>query len=194
MFKSKVFYVILLIIIAIFLVWQMKAHKTPEPHYQILKNDGTIQIRQYPSLIVAQVEVSGERYSAIKNGFRILADYIFGKNSISQKIQMTAPVLQKKINQGWIVGFIMPDSFTLETLPKPINTAISLIKLPSTKYVVIRFSGMNSKKNLEMHLLQLQEYISTNHLNNVGEPTYAFYNPPWILPFLRRNEIMIELK
>jgi effector-binding domain-containing protein len=207
MLKSKIFYLVLLVIIGLFLVWQMTAYKAPEPRYQILKSDGNIQIRQYPEMVVAQVEVPGERDAAINAGFRILADYIFGKNSASHKIDMTVPVTQKSIkipmtapvlqemkNEQWVVRFIMPDSFTLQTLPQPDNKSISLINIPSKKYAVIRFSGMNSKSNLDTHQKILQNYISTNHLTTIGELTYAFYNPPWILPFLRRNEIMIEVK
>ena len=193
MLKSKIFY-IMVVIIGIFLVWQMTAYKAPEPHYQILKNDGNIEIRQYPELIVAQVEVGGKRYAAINTGFKILARYIFGNNEGERKIQMTAPVLQEKKNEKWIVRFIMPDSFTMQALPKPLDKEISLIKIPSKKYVIIRFSGLNSKNNLDIHEKKLIEYISNNHLNVLSNPTYAFYNPPWILPFLRRNEIMIELQ
>ena len=207
MLKSKLFYVILLLIITLFLVWQMTAFKAPEPNYQVLKNDRDIQIREYPALIVAQVEVSGKRAAAISAGFRLLADYIFGKNDGGHKIEMTAPVIQKgltipmtapvlqeKKNEQWIVRFIMPDSFTLKTLPKPDNKLISLIALPVKKYVVIRFSGTNTQTNLDSHQKTLMAYISNNHLNPSGDPVYAFYNPPWILPFLRRNEIMIELQ
>ncbi|MCX7121759.1 MAG: heme-binding protein [Gammaproteobacteria bacterium] len=206
MLKSTILYLILLLIITLFLVWQMTAFKAPEPNYHVLKNDGDIQVRGYPALIVAQVEVSGKRAAAISAGFRLLADYIFGKNDGGRKIEMTAPViqegskipmtapvLQEKKNEQWVVRFIMPNSFTLQTLPKPNNKLISLIALPVKKYVAIRFSGMSTQANLDSHQKKLMAYISNHHLNTSGDPIYAFYNPPWILPFLRRNEIMIEL-
>ena len=207
MLTSKIYTIIFLVLIGLFFLWQTKAYKAPEPNYQVLKNDDDIQIRQYPSLIVAQVEVAGKRHTAINTGFRVLADYIFGKNTAGNqikmtapviqqgiKIGMTAPVLQEKNNDKWIIRFIMPDSFTMKTLPQPNNKKITVIELPAKKYAVIRFTGMNTRNNLKTHQKILEDYISKNDLYVIGEPTYAFYNPPWILPFLRRNEIMLEIK
>ncbi len=208
MLTSKLFYLFfVLILIAMLMLWQIFAYKVPEPNYVVIKTDGSIEIRKYPALLIAQVEVADDRYAAINRGFRILADYIFGNNRERNKIAMTAPVIQqgadismittiaqqKKANI-WHIRFIMPSGYTIEDLPKPMNSAIAILQIPEKKYVVIRFSGFNTQANLNKNENLLKNYISKNKLAVIGQPIFAFYNPPWILPFLRRNEILFELK
>jgi len=178
-----------------------------QPKYTVLESAGDIEVRQYEPTIVAEVEVRGERMKALNQGFRLIADYIFGNNLSSKKVAMTAPVTQEtgeKIamtapvtqdgkGDSWKVRFVMPADYTLETLPKPKNQDIRLIAVPARKAVVIRFSGYNTDKNINAHREALLKYITDHRLTVVGPPTTAFYNPPWTLPFLRRNEIMFEL-
>lgn len=208
MLTSKFFYfMVAIILITFFMLWQIFAYKVPEPNYVVIKAARNIEIRKYPALIAAQVEVSGDRDTAINNGLRILADFIFGNNSAENKIAMTAPVIQQnpdasltkpdtlqKKGNTWTIRFIMPSEYTLATLPKPKNNAITILQIPEKEYVVIRFSGSSSQENLSKYENLLENYISKNKLTVIGQPIFAFYNPPWILPFLRRNEIMFELK
>lgn len=145
--------------------------KTPEAKWHSVKKEGHFEIRLYDSMIVAEVITSGERYNAINIGFRILASYIFGQNTTqkqiitpdlvsqqqtsinNQKIPMTAPVIQENIKQSneWAIRFVMPENYSLETLPLPNDKRISLLELPSYKAAVIRFSGLNSNNNLKRH-------------------------------------------
>jgi len=167
-----------------------------------------IEFRQYKPMIVAQTSQQGERSEAIGQGFRILADYIFGNNSINQdiamtapveqqanqKIAMTAPVEQQKTTENtWDIRFIMPSEFTMATLPKPNNEAVKLISIPEKHLAVIRFSGLNTDEKLEEYEARLQSYLEQHNIPTTGSVSYAFYNPPWTLPFMRRNEIMIAV-
>ena len=113
-----------------------------------------------------------------------------------EKISMTAPVIQQESldNLHWNVGFVMPSEYTIETLPLPKNKQIVLLSIPAKRYAVTRFSGLAREGILQKNLDLLQQYIGSKKLHEVGKPVYAFYNPPWTLPFLRRNEIMIELE
>ena len=179
-----------------------------QPKYTVLESQGEIEVRQYAPMIVAEVEVRGERMKALNQGFRLIADYIFGNNlsskkvamtapvtqELGEKIAMTAPVTQHGTGNSWKVRFVMPEDYTLDTLPKPKNKDVRLISIPAKKVVVIRFSGYNTDKNINTHREALMKYIEDQHLSVVGQPTTAFYNPPWTLPFLRRNEIMVELQ
>lgn len=195
MYSKLIITIILFIaLFIVFILWQLYAYNAPQPKYRLIKSDNGIEIREYPELIVAEVKVSGERYASINQGFRLLAGFIFGKNKRKQSIAMTAPVRQEKSKDGWIIRFIMPAEFSMSSLPAPDNQAISFSQMKSKKYIVIRFSGFNSDKNIQSHTKTLLDYINKNHINTVGEPIMAFYNPPWILPFLRRNEIMIEMR
>jgi DNA gyrase inhibitor GyrI len=199
--------VVVVVLMLVVIVYQMNAYKTPEPAYRIVESHGDIEIREYPPLLVAEVRVKGERYRAINDGFRLLADYIFGNNKANTKIAMTAPVLQQgtqiamtapvlqqQEGKEWVVRFVMPSTYTQETLPIPVNPLVKIISLPALKYVVIKFTGWNSDGNLTKHLEVLQAYAASHQLAVTGDPVMAFYNPPWILPFLRRNEILLELK
>ena len=181
-----------------------------EPKFKIIESHGNIEIREYEPLLVAEVRVEGERKEAISKGFRSLADYIFGNNAPSQKISMTAPVMQQPgekiamtapvIQQAtdhsghWKVSFVMPAGYTLETLPLPNNSQVEALSIPAKRYAVIRFSGLAGEENLQKHLEELVKYTKQVNLKTVGEPIFAFYNPPWTLPFLRRNETMLEIR
>lgn len=203
---ARLAWLVTLSVLGVFLYWQLFHYKTPEPQFKVLKSDGAFQIRQYPSILVAQVEVSGERYAAINQGFRELASFIFGNNHAKQsiamtapvtqsaaKIAMTAPVMQQSHGGIWLVRFVMPQQYTLATLPVPNSTRIKIIEIPAKKYVVLRFSGFNSDANLAQQQKKLDAYIKDNHLSPLGDVIAAFYNPPWILPFFRRNEVMREI-
>lgn len=178
-----------------------------QPDYKLVMSEGNIEIRDYEPIILAQVEVSGERKQAISEGFKILADYIFGNNTsnnkmemtapatnkLSEKMAMTAPVLQEHDVDKWKVRFVMPKKYSLETLPKPNSKDVVLISLPARRFAVIRFSGLADDETIKQHTDELKTYILAETLKPIGEPILAFYNPPWTLPFLRRNEVMIEI-
>jgi effector-binding domain-containing protein len=182
--------------------------KIETPTYQVIQSAGKIEVRKYSPMIVAEVEVSGERGKAINAGFRILADYIFGNNAPGQNIAMTAPVIQQKgekiamtapVSQTpsgdlWKVRFTMPSSYTPETLPKPNNPAVKIISVPGHQTVAIRFSGFWWDRNLRKNLKKLDAFVRDRGLKTAGDPIYAFYNPPWTLPFFRRNEILYDLQ
>lgn len=213
---SVIIIIILCILVAIYFgvnSYMMKDVKIPK--YQVIqKAHGHIEIRLYAPMIVAEVTTQGSRQEAISKGFRILADYIFGNNQAGagqHKIKMTAPVLQQKSEEiamtapvmqsanekgedSWQVQFVMPETYTLATLPKPNNKAITIIQLPSHETISIRFSGKMSNASLASHLKKLNAYIKANDIKTEGQPQYAFYNPPWTLPFLRRNEISYQIK
>ena len=177
------------------------------PAYKILKKEQNIEIRQYPPLIIAEVKTAGSRQASINDGFRILADFIFGNNEgekqlsmngpITQqegiKIAMTAPVQQEKTDAEWATSFIMPSKFSIDTIPNPINDRIKIIQIPSKRYAVITFAGRSTEENLTKHTNELEKYMNGSSYSKVGNAKYAFYNPPWTLPFLRRNEVQFEL-
>jgi DNA gyrase inhibitor GyrI len=178
------------------------------PNYEVISAQAGIEIRQYAPMIIAEVQMDGEREDAIGNGFRLLADYIFGNNQGLQdiamtapvqqqkniKIAMTAPVQQQSIGDIWRVSFVMPSEYSMETLPKPVNDRVAIKRVPSKQFIVVTFAGTNSNKNVTVHEEKLMRYVKANNLSVVGAPTYAFYNPPWTLPPMRRNEVMMEME
>jgi hypothetical protein len=178
-----------------------------QARYTVAETRGNIELRDYAPMIVAEAEVSGERKEAIQQGFRMIADYIFGNNISAQKVAMTAPVTQQaseKIamtapvtQQGggnsWNVRFVMPANYTLATLPKPKNDAVKLKEISGKRFAAIRFAGMGGDESLKQHTDELNQFLKEHQLEAVSTPTYAFFNPPWTLPFLRRSEVMVEI-
>jgi effector-binding domain-containing protein len=187
--------------------------KTPEPSWTLIKKEGNIEVRDYNAMIAAEVTTTGARYEAINAGFRILAGYIFGGNTAQEKIAMTAPVIQEandsqsvkiamtapvmqEISENhneWKVRFIMPPEYTLASLPIANDSHIKFLEMPACRTAVIRFSGFNTDSNLNKHLTILMNWLNKNNIAPIGQPTYAFYNPPWTLPFLKRNEVIIKM-
>lgn len=181
---------------------------TEEPPYTAILTEGSFEIREYPSLIAAEVTVTGERSEAISAGFRLLAGYIFGGNTRKQsiamtapvtqtqqgneKIAMTAPVTQSGNELGWTVRFIMPQGYTLNTLPIPNDSRVKLVALESVRVAVVKFSGLAKEPEIIERTQQLKQFLQEQKLVAVGSETLARYDPPWTLWFLRRNELMIK--
>lgn len=181
-------------------LWGPIVSNVEKPQYTIIKQNGNIEIRDYPSMIVAETTIQGVREAAINEGFRNIAGYIFGGNVAGKSIAMTAPVMQQPVKsqeenkqQKWTVRFVMPAEYTFETLPLPKEQNVRLEMLPAQRFAVIRFSGIASEENITKKEYLLKQYIHDNNLKEASTPAYAFYNPPWTLPFLRRNEIMISV-
>lgn len=181
-----------------------------EPSFAVEARAGAFEIRDYAPMIVAEVTTSGGREAAINDGFQLLAEYIFGGNTPKAKIAMTAPVTQsaargEKIamtapvtqsgdGASWIVRFVMPKSYALDALPQPNNPAVRLLREPGARMAVVRFSGGGGTRALDAKTAELEAFIAARGEIAIGPATYAFYDPPWTPPFLRRNEVMIPLR
>ncbi len=206
--RKKIITASVIVLITIGLAsWGPIMSNVEKPDYIVTLTKKNIELREYSPMITASVRVSGERKEAIRKGFRLVADYIFGNNAIntkiamtapvqqrdSQKIAMTAPVQQQRDGQSWEISFVMPKEHSIDTLPTPKNSEVTLSEVASKQFVVIKFSGRNTDSNIEEYTNQLEKFAVDNSIQTIGSPKYAFYNPPWTLPFLRRNEVMLEL-
>jgi hypothetical protein len=87
----------------------------------------------------------------------------------------------------------MPSAYSHEKLPKPNNAKVMIKEIPGKSFAVIRFSGTATREKLGLKTEELMKLVKLKKLNTDSSPVYAFFNPPWTLPFLRRNEVMIEL-
>jgi effector-binding domain-containing protein len=182
-----------------------------EPEFNSTFKNDNLEIREYAPKILAQVSVLGDFNEATSKGFKLLADFIFGNNisidgsskidmtapvvvePVSEIINMTAPVITEGINNEWVVSFVMPKEYSLSTLPKPNNKNITITRLPAEKYAVIVFSGLVRKSNYDEQVKLLKKFILKKNLKTIGLIQIARYNPPWTLPFFRRNELMIRI-
>jgi DNA gyrase inhibitor GyrI len=205
--KRRILWMLLGILLVGAAAWGPIVSDVEQAKYEVVEAYDNIEIRDYAPMIVAEAEVSGDRKVAINQGFRMIADYIFGNNAPKQNVAMTAPVIQQpaetiamtapvtqeRAGDRWKVRFVMPANYTIDTLPQPNNDTVKLEQIPSKRFAVVRFSGTASEDSLQIHTHALNRFIKDHALNALAQPTYAFFNPPWTLPFLRRNEVMVEI-
>ena len=181
-----------------------------EPEFISIEKKDTFEIREYQPKLIAQVLVTGTFDTASNKGFRLLADFIFGNNKTnegskkiemtapvithdgSEKIEMTAPVISEETERGWYISFNIPKQYSRETLPAPNNLEVKIIDVPTEKFAVISFSGLVREKKYTEMLNLLNEEMKKRNLDPKGSVILARYNPPWTLPFLRRNELMLR--
>jgi hypothetical protein len=160
--------------------------RTEEPSYVVLRTlEQGVEIREYDPQIRATSQMGQENRS-----FGVLAEYIFGHNDQNERIGMTAPVITDRDK----MSFIMPKNYTPESLPRPKSAQIKMDQVPKSKVAVIRFSGFTSPKKNDEEAEELLVVLKSNGIEIDGEPFLMRYNPPWTLPFLRRNEVAIKVK
>lgn len=199
------------------LLWTTTLMATEEPKFETLRTDGKIDIRRYAPLIFAETMVDGDMATASGTGFRRIASYIFGDNerialtaavvtepqNRAEKIAMTVPVsIEPQRDDGsafagarrWRIHFVMPSQYTLATLPKPLNTEIQLREVPARTLAALIYTGTTNEITAQEKTAELLAWLKTQQIEIIGSPQLARYNPPWTLPFLRRNEILQEIR
>lgn len=208
--------ILVVIILAILVVPWWLNQKTPQPAFTLIKKDGPIELRQYDAMLLATTRVNDDRSASINTGFRRLAGYIFGRHQAKDQgnIAMTAPVIQKKSSndnasniamtapviqsplggpdndsQAWEIAFVMPKQFDETTIPQPMDKSITLVSQQPQQLLTIRFTGRINQHKLDKKAHQLQQYAQQHQIAITGEPILAFYDPPWIFPWLKRHEI-----
>jgi SOUL heme-binding protein len=197
------------------------AMATEEPQYEVVVAEGAMELRRYAPMLIAETEVDGSLDEASNQGFRLIADYIFGNNQSpdaerkakiamtapvtvepqSSKIAMTAPVTAEPRTAGadmqaarrWRIHFVMPSQYTLETIPKPRNPLVQLREVPGKHYAVHRYSGFNTLSRVQLKTDELLKWAGARSLTVTGTAQLARYDPPWTLPMFRRNEILVEV-
>jgi len=203
-----IFYIVLFFFV-IWSIWGLFSSKVEQAKYIVIKNEKDYEIRKYPEHIVAQTIVKGPYEAALNQGFRNVAGYIFGGNvkkesismtapvterrNLSEKISMTAPVLAKKEGESHVISFVMPSSYTIHSLPKPLNSNVKIVTVPEKKFAVIRFSWYRSERKINKMENKLVTALVRDGIEHKGNPVYAGYNAPWTPPWLVRNEVMIEI-
>lgn len=201
------------------LLWTNSPMATEEPKFESLLKEENFEVRRYVPLIVAETIVDGDMDSASSRGFRLIADYIFGNNqkagiamsapvvveaeAASEKIAMTTPVSIEAQNpesnamagaKRWRVHFVMPSQYSLASLPKPLNPLVTLREVPAKTFATLTYSGLNTEASVQEKTDQLASWIKSKNTETIGKPQLARYNPPWTLPFWRRNEILQEIR
>jgi hypothetical protein len=179
---------------------------TEEPPFTVIARLGEVEIRRYPARLIAEMEVTGDEQSARSTAFRPLAAYIFGENTASERIGMTAPVAQAGERIGmtapvaqsregslWRIGFFMPARYTEATLPRPRDPRIAIRSLPEVEVAVLRFSGLPSPEAVAAAEARLAAALEGTDWRATGPGGAWFYDPPWTIPGLRRSEAWLPV-
>ncbi|MFN7287516.1 MAG: SOUL family heme-binding protein [Burkholderiales bacterium] len=187
----------------------MPSQAIEEPRYEVIRQFGDVELRQYVPYVVAEVVLEASEQDAGNRAFPILAGYIFGKNkgekkfamtapviqtAAPAKMEMTAPVMQAAVAGGVQVQFVLPASVTLESAPEPLDPRVTLRQIPARQWAVIRYSGTWSQDNYAEHLGKLQAALAAAGVTPHGAPVLARYNAPMTPWFMRRNEIWLALR
>ena len=180
--------------------------KTGEPGYRIERHTDDFDIRTYESYLVAEVIVPGPAEAAGGTAFQLLSRYIFGHNVGAEKLEMTAPVTQSPVTlpmtapvtqsafgERYRVHFVMPPGYTLATLPVPRDERVALREVPAARMAVRRYSGRWTEENFAEQLASLRTALHAAGIAERGTPILSRYNGPYVLPFLRRNEVWIPI-
>ncbi|MFT5036680.1 MAG: hypothetical protein ACI9VM_000243 [Candidatus Azotimanducaceae bacterium] len=199
-------------LIVLLVIWLVGSYvvirNLEEPSYTVLEKRKGYEVRKYDPYIIAETEVTGSYSDSLNEGFRVIADYIFGNNTSKTSIAMTTPVLENKsesiamtvpvINtseneQVRIISFVLPSKYTLETLPEPNNSKVRLTEVKARTVVALRFNWYAMESRAAKKQALLEALIAKDGLVVNGPVQVAQYNPPFSMPLMRRNEIIIPI-
>lgn len=188
------------------------------PQYSLVEKRAGYEFRSYPAMIVAETVVDGSYRESINQGFGRVANYIFGNNTAEAKIAMTTPVLHEETKampagegtsekiamttpvlheplgaESYSLAFVMPSEYTMDSLPRPNRDYVTLREIPERTVAVLKFRGYAPERTAQRKTQALLDRLARDGVDVMGEPFVAQYDPPWTPPFMRRNEIHIEV-
>jgi hypothetical protein len=209
--NNKLFSGVMILLLASVTGFGENAVALEKPQYTVEFSSNGFEIRNYQPYLVAEtlVEATVDYDEAANEGFRRLFRYIDGDNDSRQgiamtapvqqvqsgsKIAMTAPVQQTGSETGWLISFMVPAKYTLSTVPQPDDERIVIRQVPSQLVAAQRYAGRWSAANFSKHEQRLLEKLQALGVTPAGPATSAVYNPPFMPPFLRRNEVLIAVE
>jgi SOUL heme-binding protein len=179
-----------------------------EPPYQVIDRLGDVEIRRYSARFAAETTVADDGNQAMNRAFFILAGYIFGGNRRKQAIDMTAPVAMEdrqkidmtapvategNVDGGLTMRFFLPAAVTPANAPQPNDPRVKLVTVPEETMAALRFTGSWSEASLAERRRVLLAALNGSRWSALGKPFTQLYDPPFTIPFLRRNEVAVRL-
>jgi hypothetical protein len=182
------------------------AEETP---YSVVERDGEFEIRQYEDYAIARTFVEATYDEMDREAFGRLFDYITGENQTNgevamtapvlmapagEEIAMTAPVLMEEGGEGWWMAFVLPDGMEAARAPVPTDPLVEVVDIQGPLMASLQYTGSMDEETNSAQAQRLRDWIAARGLEAGPGYQIAGYNPPWTLPFLRRNEILIALR
>jgi len=161
--------------------------------YEVLEKEDALELRHYERLVLVTTAMPSGMHDQ-RDPFYKLFDYISGKNESTKEIPMTAPVFMAQADKTTeFMSFVLPESFSIETAPLPKDPAVKLEEIVNYTVAAITFSGSLNQDNINTHKIILEEWIARKGFEKRGAAKAAGYNPPFTIPALRRNEVLIPV-
>lgn len=181
-----------------------------EPRYAVVAEfPNGVEIRRYDPRLAAQVELPAGGPQARDDAFRLLFRYIAGANAGAQRIAMTvpvatgpgsekaamtAPVKSMQSEDRARMQFFLPERYSLQTAPRPADERVRIVPVPEETIAVLRLPGHGSKEELKKRSAGLVEGLSATPWRPAGDVAMLFYDAPFTIPFLRRNEASVRVE
>jgi len=174
-------------------VWGCKTSRSgyESAPYSVVLSNGDYELRDYPELAIVQTPMPDSGGNSGNAGFGKLFRYISGNNKSQESIAMTTPVFIYPEPRA--MAFVLPAKSSAEQAPAPLDSSLSLKKIPAGRFAVLRFSGARSAAKESQSLALLRTWIAEKGLVAVESPVFGYFDPPWTPSFLRRNEVMLLL-
>lgn len=176
--------VVMVVVVIIYAGWATSRAGYETAPYTVLKQDGKFEVREYPTLTIAQTPMRGA-----DDSFMRLFRYIGGQNVTTQKIAMTTPVFMTTNS----MAFVLPETMSADQVPQPKNSQVAVSSITAGKFAVARFSGSRKAASETNAVAALTAWMERGKLTPTGEPIFGYFDPPWTPPFMRRNEVMLRL-
>ena len=181
-----------------------------QPSYRVVETIGEeVEIRRYAPRLAAEATVeTDDSDRAAGKAFRLLFDYITGDNAPNSeiamtspvsvagegdKIAMTAPVEAAASGGRMTMRFFLPASFDEASVPRPTNGQVSIVTLPEQTVAALRYAGSRDAQAAEAKKAALRGMLASSDWRPAGEAVSYYYDPPWTLPWLRRNEAIVPV-
>ncbi len=164
--------------------------KYETPDYTVNYKEDEFEIREYSDFYIVEYQNEKDKYS--DNGFGTLFKYISQDNTDNLKMKMTIPVIEEIKNEGQTIAFVVP-SANLDNIPKPNDPSLNIKKFEKGTFAVIRYSGTSGEAKEQKMMGLLESWIGEHKYLKQSNFMLAFYNPPFMPPMFRRNEIMVRV-
>lgn len=183
-----------------------------EPEFDLVEQLHNFEIRRYAPRWIAEVTGEEQDFDAFReNAFKRLANYIFGGNQDDKKLAMTAPVVMQLApganelelrsvlpelgSRSWTMAFVLPSGLKQTEIPKPADSRIQVRRAPAQEFAVYSYSGNNTPEKIREAEERLSSWLKERpDLRGTGSFLVAQYDAPFVIPFLKRNELMIAIE
>lgn len=177
--------------------------RTETVPYTVVARVGEVELRRYPPAVAVETLADSEM-AAFRQCFQYLTGANDGGTDLSMttpvsvrgrgtEISMTAPVETAEAGDAIRMAFFLPAEYDLSSAPRPTDPAVELVGIPERTLAVRQFSWWPSERRVARQSERLLDTLAGADVAVIGTPFFLAYDAPWTLPFLRRNEVAVEV-